>query len=339
MAFPQHHLQQHYQTQPLQPQSKSFRGLRTVDGQMSQQVAFYNPPDLQDQTQHPPYVPPFHVVGFAPGPFPPADGSDGGADLQWNYGLEPERKRLKEQDFLENNSQISSIDFLQTRSVSTGLGLSLDNTRVASTGDSALLSLIGDDIERELQQQDAEIQKYLRVEGERLRQTVLEKVQASQLQSMSIVEDRVLQKLNEKEAEVESINKRNMELEERMEQLTVEASAWQKRARYNENMIAALKYNLQQVYAQGRDSKEGCGDSEVDDTASCCNGRSIDFHLLSKDNNDMKEMMTCKVCRVNEVSMLLLPCKHLCLCKDCESKLSFCPLCQSSKFIGMEVYM
>ncbi|XP_054798245.1 probable BOI-related E3 ubiquitin-protein ligase 2 [Prosopis cineraria] len=339
MALPQHHLQQHYQTQPLQPQSKSFRALQTVDGQMSQPVAFYNPADLQDQTQHAPYVPPFHVVGFAPGPFPSADGSDGGADLQWNYGLEPERKRLKEQDFLENNSQISSIDFLQTRSVSTGLGLSLDNTRMASTGDSALLSLIGDDVERELQQQDAEIQKYLRVQGERLRQTIMEKVQATQLQSISIVEDRVLQKLNEKEAEVESINKRNMELEERMEQLTVEASAWQQRARYNENMIAALKYNLQQVYAQGRDSKEGCGDSEVDDTASCCNGRSIDFHLLSKDNNDMKEMMTCKVCRVNEVSMLLLPCKHLCLCKDCESKLSFCPLCHSSKFIGMEVYM
>lgn len=67
---------------------------------------------------------------------PPGDGSDGGVDLQWNYGLEPERKRLKEQDFLENNSQISSLDFLQPRSVSTGLGLSLDNTRVASTGDS-----------------------------------------------------------------------------------------------------------------------------------------------------------------------------------------------------------
>jgi len=78
--------------------------------------------------------------------------------------LEPERKRLKEQDFLENNSQISSVDFLQPRSVSTGLGLSLDNTRLTSTGDSALLSLIGDDIERELQQQDVEIDRFLKVQ-------------------------------------------------------------------------------------------------------------------------------------------------------------------------------
>lgn len=105
-----------------------------------------------------------HVVGFAPGPVLPADGSDGGLDLQWNYGLEPERKRIKEQDFLENNSQISSVDFLQPRSVSTGLGLSLDNTRLASTGDSALLSLIGDDLDRELQQQDLEMDRFLKVQ-------------------------------------------------------------------------------------------------------------------------------------------------------------------------------
>ncbi|MBA0565928.1 hypothetical protein Golob_010783 [Gossypium lobatum] len=262
--------------------------------------------------------------------------------MQWNNGVEPKRKKLKEQDFLENNSQISSVDFFQAQSVSTGLGLSLDNNnnnRMASSGDSALLSLIGDDIDNELQRQDAEIDRFLKVQGDRLRQSVLEKVQANQLQTISLVEEKVFQKLREKEAEVENINKKNMELEEKMEQLTMEAGAWQQRARYNENMITALKFNLQQVYAQSRDSKEGCGDSEVDDTASCCNGRAIDFQLLCKENSDKKELMTCKVCAVNEACMLLLPCKHLCLCKSCESKLSFCPLCQSSKFIGMEVFM
>ncbi|KAL2458966.1 S-ribonuclease binding protein SBP1 [Forsythia ovata] len=60
-------------------------------------------------------------------------------DLQWNFGLKPKEKRPKEQDFLENNSsndnnnnstQISLLDFLQ--SVSTGLGLSLDNSHLSS---------------------------------------------------------------------------------------------------------------------------------------------------------------------------------------------------------------
>ncbi|XWS24224.1 hypothetical protein CRYUN_Cryun28dG0082500 [Craigia yunnanensis] len=339
MALPQHQFQQHYQPQQ---QSKNFRNLYAIDGQISPPLAFYNTPNLHDSSQHPPYmnIHPFHVVGFAPGPVPVTDGSDGGAELQWNNGVEPKRKKLKELDFLENNSQISSVDFFRARPVSTGLGLSLDNNnQMASSGDSALLSLIGDDIDHELQRQDGEIDRFLKVQGDRLRQSVLEKVQANQLQTISFVEERVFQKLSEKEAELENINKKNMELEERMEQLTMEAGVWQQRARYNENMIRTLKFNLQQVYAQSRDSKEGCGDSEVDDTASCCNGRAFDFHLLCKENSDMKELMTCKVCRVNEACMLLLPCKHLCLCKGCETKLSFCPLCQSSKFIGMEVFM
>lgn len=84
--------------------------------------------------------------------------------MQWNYDLDTERKRLKEQDFLENNSQISSVDFLQPPSVSTGLGLSFDNVRLASTGDSALLSLVGDDIDHELQQHDVEIDRFLKVQ-------------------------------------------------------------------------------------------------------------------------------------------------------------------------------
>ncbi|XP_058089549.1 probable BOI-related E3 ubiquitin-protein ligase 2 [Magnolia sinica] len=324
MAIPQHQLQQQ--------QSKPFRNLLAADGQ----IAFFGGPSFPDQS-HPQFAPPFHVVGLAPVPIPAMDGTT--VDLQW-AGSEPKNKRLKEQEFLEN-SQISSVDFLQTRSVSTGLGLSLDDRRMASSsGDSPVLSLLDEEIDRELQRQDTEMDRFVKLQGERLRQAILKKVQANQLQTLSSVEEKILQKLREKEAEVEDINKKNMELEERMKQLNVEAGAWQHRAKCNENMITALKFNLQQVFAQGRDSKEGCGDSEVDDTASCCDGGAIDFHLLaSKENKDLKDSMTCKVCRVNEVCMLLLPCRHLCLCKDCENKLSYCPLCQTSKFIGMEIYI
>ncbi|KAF9623047.1 hypothetical protein IFM89_036183 [Coptis chinensis] len=332
----QHHYHQH---QHQQQESKPFRNLLTVDGQMSAPIAYHqNIPDQSTQQ----FAPPFHVVGFAPGP---VAASDGGG-LGWNNnGSEMKRRRLKEEDFLDTNnnmntnSQISSVDFFQTRSVSTGLGLSLDDRRIVSSGDSPVFSLLDNEIDRELQRQEAEMDRFIKVQGEQLRQSILKKVQANQLQTLTLAEERILQKLHEKEAEVEDINKKNTELEERMRQLTVEAGSWQHRAKYNESMITALKINLQQVFAQGRDSKEGCGDSEVDDTASCCNGGALDFQLAYKENKDMKELMTCRVCKVSEVCMLLLPCRHLCLCKDCESKLSFCPLCQSSKFIGMEVYM
>ncbi|KAL8030004.1 hypothetical protein ABFX02_14G259300 [Erythranthe guttata] len=338
-SFPQDHFQQFLQQQPpSQPQqSKPFRDVynNNMEGQISQQVAYFNTPNLLDH--HPPYIPPFQVAGLAPGP----SHEENGPDLQWNFGLGLKKERPTEQVFLENNfnnnnksnnnSQISSVDLFQARSVSTGLGLSLENPRLTSSGDSALIGLFGDALDRELQRQDAEIDRYIKLQGNRLRQAILEKFQATQLQTISYVEEKVQQKLREKEAEVEDINKKNSELELRMEQLALEANAWQQRAKYNESMINTLKINLQQVYAQSRDSKEGHGDSEVDDTASCCDGR--------PSANDVAAMLTCRVCRVKEVSMLLLPCKHLCLCKDCESKLSLCPLCQSSKYIGMEVYM
>lgn len=81
-------------------------------------------------------------------------------------GWEPRTKRVKEQDFLEN-SQISSIDFLQTGTVSTGLGLSLDDRRVAaSSGESplVLLPMVDADIDRELQRMVAEMDSFIKIE-------------------------------------------------------------------------------------------------------------------------------------------------------------------------------
>ncbi|KAL0360845.1 UNVERIFIED_CONTAM: hypothetical protein Sradi_3769000 [Sesamum radiatum] len=202
------------------------------------------------------------VAGLAPGPVQ----EENGLDLHWSFGLEPKKKRPREQVFLEktnnnnnndNNSQISSADLLQARSVSTGLGLSLENSRLASSGDSALLGLVGDDLDRELQRQDAEIYRYIKLQGDHLRQAIAEKFQANQLQIISHVEEKVLQKLREKEAEVDAVNKKNMELELRMEQVALEANAWQQKAKYNENMINTLKLNLQQVYAQVEIAKKG----------------------------------------------------------------------------------
>ncbi|CAL9762692.1 unnamed protein product [Musa acuminata subsp. burmannicoides] len=324
--FSQHH--HHLQQPQQQQQAVPLRNFVPIDGQISAPIEFT--PAAYPDPSHPAYV---RVMGLAPGAAPAA-AADGGSS-----GWEPRRKRLKEQDLLEN-SQISSIDFLQTGSVSTGLGLSLDDRRVAaSSGESPLLLLpsVDKDIDREVQRMDAEMDQFIKLEGERMRKSILEKVQMKQFQTLATVEEKILRKIREKESEVEGINKKNLELEEQMKQVAMEVNVWQQRAKYNESMINSLKCNLEQLYAQSKDNKEGCGDSEVDDTASCCNGNT-DLQLMCKQNKDV-ESMACKVCRVNEVCMLLLPCRHLCLCKECESKFSFCPLCNSSKFIGMEIYL
>lgn len=302
-----------------------------VDGQIPAPLAFFNPPPAFPEQP-------------AQAPLVDAVGLTAAAGLGW--------RQPREQELLGENSQMSSIDFLQTGSaVSTGLALSLEDRRHGggggggaenSSGDSPLLLLpmLDDDISREVQRLDADMDRFIKAQSERLRQSILEKVQAKQFEALASVEDKILRKIRDKEAEVETINKRNSELEDQIKQLAVEVGAWQQRAKYNESMINALKYNLEQVCAhQSKDFKEGCGDSEVDDTASCCNGGAVNLQLMLKENRQPKDLTACRVCKSSEACMLLLPCRHLCLCKECESKLSFCPLCQSSKILGMEIYM
>ncbi|KAK9160615.1 hypothetical protein Syun_006956 [Stephania yunnanensis] len=113
--------------------------------------------------------PPFHVVRFAPAGISVADGGTGG-DIRWDSASEPRWKRPKEEDFLENNNinvnlQISYVDFLQTRYVSTGLGLSLDDRRIISSGESPAFPLVDDAIERELQRQDAEMDRFIKAQS------------------------------------------------------------------------------------------------------------------------------------------------------------------------------
>lgn len=118
-----------------------------------------------------------HAGWFAPSSVPATEVFDG--DLRWSSGSGITKKRLKEKDFLEinnnhhynnnnnntnTNSQISSVDFLQSRSISTGLGLSLDDRRMVSSRESPVLSLFNDEINRELQRQDLEIDRLVKVQ-------------------------------------------------------------------------------------------------------------------------------------------------------------------------------
>ncbi|XP_020274233.1 probable BOI-related E3 ubiquitin-protein ligase 2 [Asparagus officinalis] len=291
-------------------QPKPLWNFDPVGGQILDPIAFY--------TLNQPQPPFFHVMG----PNVAVDGLS-----SW----EPQMKRPKE--------EVLSLDSFKIGQVSTGLGLSLDNPNLnlaSSSGDSGSaynrLSSAGGVFDRELQRMDAEIDSFIRLQGDLLRKSILEKVQAKQYQTLACFEEKFRQKIQEKELQIQDFTKRNMELEEQFRKLHHQVSMWQQEAKINEDMIDALRLKLQHA----QNNREGCGDSEVDSVS--CSKRAIDFQLLSNENKK-EESVACKVCGVNDMCMLLLPCRHLCLCKDCEVKLNLCPVCQCSKFFGVEVYM
>lgn len=162
---------------------------------------------------------------------------------------------------------------------------------------------------------------------------------------LAAIEKGVSKKLREKEVEIENMNRKNRELAERIKQVAVEAQNWHYRAKYNESVVNVLKNNLQQAISQGvEQGKEGFGDSEVDDAASYIDPTNLlTIHGAQVKSTGKKqgieEHMICRACKAKEVSMLLMPCRHLCLCKDCDAFVNACPVCQLIKSASVQVYL
>lgn len=53
----------------------------------------------------------------------------------------------------------------------------------------------------------------------------------------------------------------------------------------------------------------------------------------------LREQRLCRGCRVADVAVLLLPCRHLCVCKACEGQTLACPLCAAPKQASLLVHM
>lgn len=158
---------------------------------------------------------------------------------------------------------------------------------------------------------------------------------------LSAIEKGIGNKLHEKDVEIESMNRKNRELVERIKHVATEAQNWHCRAKYNESVVNVLKNNLQHAISQGADqAKEGFGDSEVDDAASNIdpnNYLSVPGGTIKPSTS--KEYMICRACKAKEVSILLMPCRHLCLCKDCDGLVNVCPVCHLIKTAGIQVYL
>ncbi|XP_021692518.1 BOI-related E3 ubiquitin-protein ligase 1 isoform X2 [Hevea brasiliensis] len=239
--------------------------------------------------------------------------------------------------------------------VSTGLRLSYDdderNSSVTSASGSmtvapSIILSLGDNIRTELDRQKEEFDQYIKIQEEHLATGVRDMKQRHIASFLAAIEKGVSKKLREKDLEIDNMNRKNKELIERIKQVAMEAQNWHYRAKYNESVVNVLKSNLQQAISQGADQgKEGFGDSEVDDAASYVvpssylNVTGGHARPLTKNCQGLIEHITCRACKSKEVCMLLMPCRHLCLCRDCDMLINVCPVCQLIKTSSVQVYL
>ena len=182
------------------------------------------------------------------------------------------------------------------------------------------------------------------------------------------MEEGIANRLRAKEEEIEKIGKLNWALEERVKSLCVENQIWRNLAQTNEATANALRSNLEHVLAQVNeeqqyhhhrggaaldadgaaldDAESSCGsnyaagDEDVMRTLGACEAeREVVKDKVDDEDCTSKNRRLCRHCGKVESRVLVLPCRHLCLCTVCSSSVHTCPVCNTPKNASVHVIM
>nr|KYP38800.1 hypothetical protein KK1_039923 [Cajanus cajan] len=164
-----------------------------------------------------------------------------------------------------------------------------------------------------------EIDRFIAQHTEKVRMELEEQRVRHSRMLVTAIQEAVAKKLKEKDEEIHRVGNLNWVLQERVKSLCVENQIWRELAQTNEATANSLRNNLEQVLAHV--SQEHHHD---DDAESSCGSN---VHREGGGGGNDKRM--CNRCGVRESIVLLLPCRHLCLCTMCGSTLHTCPLCHS----------
>ncbi|XP_062016183.1 E3 ubiquitin-protein ligase BOI [Rosa rugosa] len=202
-------------------------------------------------------------------------------------------------------------------------------------------SFLDQDIAFQIQQQQSEIDRFIAQHTEKVRLELEEQRRQESRLLVSAIQERIVKKLQEKDDEIQRMSKLNWVLQERVKSLFVENQIWRDLAQSNEAAANSLRSNLEQVLAHVSEEGHQMGNfataaAPEDDAESCC-GSNDCGHETEADGGLVGCTDTvvgggdrmCKRCGVRESKVLLLPCRHLCLCTMCGSTLQNCPVCDS----------
>ncbi|KAK8618622.1 hypothetical protein V6N13_132609 [Hibiscus sabdariffa] len=218
-------------------------------------------------------------------------------------------------------------------------------------------SVVDDDVVSQIQQQQRqEIDRLIAQHIGRVRLELEERRKRQSRALMAAIQEGVMKKLKEKDEQIQRMGKLNWVLQERVKSLCLENQLWRDMAQTNEATANSLRTNLEQVLAHVGEERHANGvkaeaTTLVDDAESSCGSSDEGWRKVvvvpSEQPGEQAASVVvedgkrkCRKCGGKESSVLLLPCRHLCLCAMCGSTLvGTCPVCDSVTNASVHVNM
>lgn len=206
--------------------------------------------------------------------------------------------------------------------------MSSDGLRYSSP---SLVASFSDEFAALVKQNDEEIDRFIREQGEQLRRAMTDRLRHQNRAILLKADQSAARQLRAKAAEAEREARRGAELEERLARLRGEAAAWQAKALSEQAAAVTLHAQLQQAAAAAaaaRASVERLGGDAGPAESSC----SAHVDPRRRAGSCSSSDRSCVGCRLRTASMVLLPCRHLSLCGECfaagdADAAMACPVC------------
>ncbi|KAI4312507.1 hypothetical protein MLD38_037314 [Melastoma candidum] len=193
--------------------------------------------------------------------------------------------------------------------------------------------VLGRDAAVQIQSEQRELDCLVSLHTQRLRMELEERALRRSKVLTSAVREAVTAAIREKDEEISSLTKLNWALNERIRTISVENDLWRGLAQSNEAAANSLRTDLERVLMSSclMEDRKVVPQGDDDDAESFCGSSDCASAGHDAAASDVARRGCKGSCGGrNEATVLVMPCRHLCLCSACGSgSRESCPVCGS----------